>query len=223
MRLLSLPLSLSLTFFPSLSFLLSSLVCVVLLIESICCLKVFFGTTLICLPAAQICQFPYVPGRFRGVLFLGTAASWSVHFVPRIDKWDVAKVVGRVANSAALSTLLLFVYASRWSIEKSHPAPAHAQSFLGFCPEDKQVAANCGREREKEGESGERERGQDLKSHPNKLWAIFSFHQHCVLVPCCLCFFLSLSLSCCVCLFCALRPLATLLHYWKTCPNILNV
>lgn len=41
----------------------------------------------------------------------------------------------------------------------------------------------------------ERERGQDLKSHPNKLWAIFSFHQHCVLVPCCLCLSLPLSLS----------------------------
>lgn len=70
----------------SLFFLLSSLACFVLLIESICCLKVFFGTTLICLPATQICPFPYVPRRFWGVLFLGTAASWSVHFVPRIDK-----------------------------------------------------------------------------------------------------------------------------------------
>lgn len=53
---------------PSLSCLpsLSSLFCVFLLIESICCLKVFFGTTLISLPASQIfhCHM------FWGFLFL---------------------------------------------------------------------------------------------------------------------------------------------------------
>lgn len=216
---------LSLCFFPSLFFLLSSLVCVVLLIESICCLKVFFGTTLICLPATQICPFPYVPGRLWGVLFLGTAASWSVHFVPRIDKWDVAKVVGRVANSAALSTLLLFVYASRWSIEKSHPAPAHAQSFLGFCPEDKQVAANCGRESEKEGESGEREAKtwSRILTNCGQYFRFISIACLCLAVSVSLFLFLSPSLLLSLCLFCALWPLATLLHYWKTCPNILNV
>lgn len=129
----------SLSCFPlsrSFSLSLSFCFCVFLLIESICCLKVFFGTTLICLPASQIFHCHMFREGFLSFFLCGGLVStgWKSRrlFVPRIDKWEAAKVVARVANSAALSTLLLFVYALRAGLLKNLVAPRPHWVFFFF-------------------------------------------------------------------------------------------